>query len=548
MKRAPRKDSAPRKALGLCLVVLCLATGLAPVFGEESAQQEPSRAEEAGPVFPVNAYRVSGNTVLDDDTVGRALFPFTGPSKTAKNVEEARTALEKLHHDRGYPTVLVNIPEQEIEDGIVRLEVIEGKTGKVRVTGNRYFTTKKILKDLPSFREGGLLHLPSVRSELLKANSHPDMSVSPVMIPGRDPGTVDIELKVKDRLPLHVTQEFSNRAAHDTTLLRSNTRIRYDNLWQAGHGCAFQWQSSPGDMEEVQVLALSYVMPAPWNADHTLAAYTVWSDSETAFGEGFRVVGEGWLSGVRLVVPMPASDTASRSVTLGFDYKDLEEVSGYAGGADAVSTPVTYMPVSVAYSAAHQAGRGETRFNLGASLGIRDVLVKSEEFLDKRYKARGNYLITTMGVERTQTLPGGASFFLKLDGQAANQPLVANEQYAAGGMESVRGYKESEETGDMAFHTVFELLAPDLGAWLPGKAKGRTRFLPYSFWEYAELHQRSPLPGQDETAVLQGWGLGLRGSVLKNLDFQADWAQALTDTSHTRAGDWRWHARVRIRF
>ena len=53
----------------------------------------------------------------------------------------------------------------------------------------------------------------------------------------------------------------------------------------------------------------------------------------------------------------------------------------------------------------------------------------------------------TAGMERDHKLPSGMGLFLKLDGQIADQPLISHEQYIAGGMTNVRGYKEAEALG-----------------------------------------------------------------------------------------------------
>ena len=134
--------------------------------------------------FEIKRFDVNGNTVLSPMAIENTLKPFVGRRKKAEDVEAARDALEKQYHDKGYPTVLVNIPEQSVETGVVRLEVIESKIGRVRVTGNEYFTMEKIQKELPSLREGEILYLPRVQEDLAGLNRNPDIKVAPVLAPG----------------------------------------------------------------------------------------------------------------------------------------------------------------------------------------------------------------------------------------------------------------------------------------------------------------------------------------------------------------------------
>jgi hemolysin activation/secretion protein len=498
-------------------------------------------------VFQIKAFDLEGNTIFPANKLQETLKPFTGSRKTAADVEKARDALEKLHHDAGYPAVVVNIPEQTVEGGVIRLQVIESRIGRVKVSGNRYFTTEKIMRDLPSFQPGEMLYVPRVQQEIGRLNRNEDFKVDPVMAPGKEPGTVDVELKVADRLPLHGSLELNNRASHDTTDLRLNTMLRYDNLWQREHSISLQYQTSPEKLDEVQVVAGSYVLRAPWHEDHTVALYGIWSDSNTATGEGFSVVGKGLIFGTRYVIPLPPYKLYGHSLTLGVDYKDFQESLGFAtANESSVDTPVTYMPFSASYSASLQDEWGITQFSGGLNLSFRGLVSDQREFEAKRYQGKPNYLYVTAGAQRTQKLPWETGLFVKVDGQVADQPLIDNEQYSAGGVDSVRGYKESEALGDHALHATVEFSLPDpLKKFGIGK---RLQMSPYLFYDVARLMLKDPLPGQDENITLQGVGAGVRGSLLKYLEYQFDWAMALSKTDLTQRNDQQVYFKLKFVF
>jgi hemolysin activation/secretion protein len=484
--------------------------------------------------FEIRRFDVSGNTVLSPMIVENVLKPFIGRKKKAEDVETARDALEKQYHERGYPTILVNIPEQSVESGVVRLEVVESKIGRVRVTGNEYFTMEKIQKELPSLREGQILYLPKVQEDLAGLNRNPDIKVAPVLAPGSELGTIDVELKVKDKPPLHGSLELNNRNTHDTTDLRLNTQIRYDNLWQKEHSVSLQFQTSPQDMEEVFAVAGSYVLPAPWGNDNILAVYGLYTDSNTAFGSGFATVGKGWIVGFRNVFPLPAVDDFAHNLSVGMDYKSFEDDLSLEE-EEGTQTEITYLPLSFAYNASLKDEFGVTQFSSGINMAFRGLVTDQDQFQEKRYESRGNYIYLTAGIERTQALPYGLGLFGKVDGQVADQPLISNEQYLAGGLKSVRGYKETEVSGDNAVHTTVEFLAPDLIGFTPWQ--GRGGLTPYLFYDMAWLHQKEPLPGEDEDITIQGIGVGLRGSVTQYFDFEVAWGLAMNDTDRTDKGD-----------
>ena len=521
-----------------------------------SAQAAPSapdtRSSEAKPVepeptFEINEFKVEGNTLFSTDKLTDLLDELIGSDRTAADVEKARDTLERFYHDAGYPTVLVNIPEQSAEGGDIRLQVIESRIGAAKVTGNKHFGTAQILEGLPSLAPGAILYVPAVQLEVGKLNRNPDLKVVPSMVPGKAPGTVDVELKAEDARPFHGSLELNNRNSANTSELRLNGGLHYDNLWNRLHALSLQFQLSPQNTGQVKVFSGSYTLPAPWNTDQSLVLYGVSSDSNSAFGEGFHTVGKGSIIGARAIVPLATLGGYSHSSVLGLDYKKFEEITGTTGGSAAdVNTPVEYLPFSFSYSGSLPDSGGLTLFSAGVNLSFRGAVARQDSFQSKRFNARGNYLSATMGLERRQQLPGGAGFLLKMDGQLADQPLVSNEQSSAGGMESVRGYRESSGLGDNAFHAVTELSAPDLAPRL-GLGE-RFSLVPYLFYDCAALWTKDPLPAQESATNLQGTGIGARGFLFRDLEYQVDWAYALSDTGATKAGATLFYFKAKYQF
>jgi hemolysin activation/secretion protein len=189
---------------------------------------------------------------------------------------------------------------------------------------------------------------------------------------------------------------------------------------------------------------------------------------------------------------------------------------------------------------------GATQFSGGLNMVFRGLVTDEEQFATKRYKSTGDYLYVTAGVERLQKLPADFGIFLKLDGQISDQPLISNEQYAAGGMVSVRGYKESEVLGDNALHGMAEFLAPDLAA-LAGMG-GRLRVIPYAFYDFAMLKILEALPGQVDSSNIHATGVGIRGGYSTYFEYEVDLAVPLATTSNTQRGDVRILFLVKLQF
>jgi hemolysin activation/secretion protein len=491
-----------------------------------------ARAQDAV-AFEIKEFNFKGNTLFSNYTLKLETDQFTGKDKRVEDVEAARSAVERFHHKKGYPTVLVNIPEQTVESGYVTLEVIESKVRRVRVTGNRYFTREKLLKELPAFRPGTILYLPEVQKQLDRINRNPDLKVAPVLMPGKKLGTIDVEFKVKDKLPLHGSLEINNRSTHETTNLRLNAAIRYDNLWQKEHAVGVQFQTSPKDTDEVKLVAGSYVIPSPFSDEDIWSIYGIWSDSDTATGDGITVLGSGYIIGTRYLMRLPPYESYNHDITIGLDYKNFEE----AFETDTI--PIDYLPLYLGYDFNFPDAWGETYANVGLNLALRGVVSSDEDFDTKRSGASGNYIYFAAAIVRQQQLPNGMELSVALDGQVADQPLVSNEQYIAGGMFNVRGYKESEATGDSAVHGIFQLNGPEIMSsfdWWD-----QLEFTPYVFYDFARLFIQDPSEGEDQRISLAGTGIGTRGYVFKSFEYRFDWGVALKDTDRTEAGDSLFH-------
>ena len=110
----------------------------------------------------------------------------------------------------------------------------------------RYYVNSRPFADdeLPNIRGEAL---QARKSDRLLAQETSDRTVTPVFRAGSTPGAMEVELKVKDELPVHGSVEANGRNTEGTTRLRLVNSIRYDNLWQKFHSASLQYQVSPQD-------------------------------------------------------------------------------------------------------------------------------------------------------------------------------------------------------------------------------------------------------------------------------------------------------------
>ncbi len=528
--------------------------------------------------FTVHRYVVEGNTILAEDIIDKILAPYRRSGLQFADLEKARLQLEKTYHQAGYPTVLVVLPEQTIEDGMVRLNVVEGRLLNIHVTGNHYFDRYNILGKLPSLRPGALLYEPKFIKELDAVNANPDLKVAPVLKLGEEPGTVDLELKVKERMPVHARVEADNKGPITTPRNRLIAEIQHTNVFGGDEILTVNTIQTPTDWGAVQNYGASFVLPIIW-PNHLLSIYASKALSTSVLAGGSLSVGGGdvtfagnaTIAGIRYMFPIAQGGWGTHQLSVGVDYKRLERTTGQFPeplGTLTLLSPIQYTPASITYIGFLPDGLGLTRLSLSARGYVAGLIPggRKEDFTgdpndfnnpgQNRAGSTGTFAVLQGGLDRAQELPYGFTVALHADGQWGSQPLIPAEQYFAGGMDTVRGYDNFEVIGDHAVRGRAELITPEFltipidRIWQRRRSSDYTlRLRLAAFYDAAQLWVEQPQPGQTPSFRLEGTGVGLRMKLPKDVgELKVDQGWALKETPTTRRGDTFVHFSVGVGF
>jgi hemolysin activation/secretion protein len=485
--------------------------------------------------FYIREYRVDGGKRLKSLEVEEAVYPFLGPGRGPEDVEQARQALEKAYHDKGFQTVSVTVPPQDPRRGVIRLAVQEGKVGRLRVNGAKWFLPSRIKSEVPSVAEGSVPEFKQVGREITAVNRLADRRVTPELLPGREPGTVDINLNVEDKLPLHGSLELNNRYSADTTALRLNGALSYGNLFQLGHTLGVNVQIAPENIADAQVYSAYYLARVSDKASLMFSATK--QDSDVSTLGGAAVGGRGETAGIRALIDLPTSEKFYQTFSFGIDYKNFDE--DVVIGPDTISSPIEYYPLGANYSASWMGDKSFTELNTSLNLHLRGMGSGVADYQNKRYNSSGSFIYLRADASHTLDLKGGSRLFGKLQGQLAGGPLVNNEQFAGGGLATVRGYLEAAALGDNGLFGTLEYRSPTLigKADLRSNPSDEWRF--HIFAEGGLVGIYDALPGQEETTSLASVGLGTRIQVHEHYHGSVDVAVPLIEQPDAGVGDVR---------
>lgn len=527
----------------ICQGALRCCAALAFVLGNPLVAQAQTR-------FDILEYEVMGNSLLPDLAIENAVTPFLGERRALTDVDAARSALQQRYQDAGYLSVQVLIPEQKVDGGVVRLQVMEATVGDLRVTGAQFNAPSRIAAEVTAAAVGKVPNFGQLQAQLAEVNRRADIKVSPVLKAGREPGTVDVQLEVDDQAAVHGSVELNNRQSMNTTPLRLAAALRYDDLWARGHTLGLNLQTTPQDTREVFSASVNYSWPTG-PLGEALSAYVASSRSKMNIRVnelGMGVVGNSDIVGLRYSLPLQSPVGVLQTVSFSLDHRDTRG-STKVLDTELAQVPIRYVPLGLSYRwVGLQHEPQPTVIDISALMGVRGLFGNRDTAFDaKRPGASANFAVGRWAWQESRAI-GKSAVTVKWDGQLASGPLMSGEQLFAGGVDSVRGYMENERAGDQGTHLALEWSSP----WARHSFLSNAwRWQVLGFSEVTWLQTLQPALGQWSQTSLWDWGAGLRVQGPRGAGLNLDVAQALRDgnvVGGTRRGQWRLHARMLMEF
>jgi hypothetical protein len=262
--------------------------------------------------------------------------------------------------------------------------------------------------------------------------------------------------------------------------------------------------------------------------------------------------------GARFIQPLPEWRGILSSFSAGLDYKSYQlqtllthSTSVTILNSNAPPTNITvslptyaansvvYAPISVGWSGSESDSLGSTSFGLNDSLYLAMLASSSARFqaLAGSPKAGGNYTTLNFNLSREQTLPGDWTLSARANGQWSSEPLISNEQFALGGVNSVRGYFEGDEQGDSGWSASLEARTPFFKTQVATVDDFVPTWLRASvFLDYGQRYLLGPQPGVSRVRSLMGSGFGVSANINNHLEARVAVGWAMFDSANTQAG------------
>ncbi|MCE9633694.1 MAG: BamA/TamA family outer membrane protein [Methylophilales bacterium] len=459
---------------------ILLALSASPILAAEpAAEAVPEIQVPPAPKFDISEFKIEGNTLISTEELQALVQPHTGKQKDFGDVQQALEAVQDAYIDLGYNAVRVNLPEQELEQGVISLKVIEQKISSIKVEGNTVYSTENALSAVPSLKEGESPNIKKIGSTLKIANENPTKQTAVLFTDSEtQENTVEALVKVIDEKAWKAFITLDNTGTRESGHGRVSFGYQNFNMFGTDQRLTAQYITTPHYPQhffdadhDVQIFALAYTIPL-YTLGYTGAAAgdsidLIGSYSNTTSSSPTNVAFLGAISGNGLVLglhynhPLPKLKDYEQKITFTFDNRDTRPPSSSALGP--LTTGVSTTPLGLTYTSTWSP-EGQ-QLSLSASGVVNwagfDKNGHNDAFVP--FLADSDFTKFNLNLDYLRQLPMDWQLHAVFNLQHTDDHLVSIEQFRAGGADTVRGFHESAASADKGYRATLEAITPDVG-------------------------------------------------------------------------------------
>jgi len=429
------------------------------------------------------------STVLEDE-LEQLVSQYEGLEVPVEDLLALKEKINQLFVINGYVNSGVTIPDQQIVDGTLAFEMIEGQVTNVDIKGKlRAGYIENRLEITSPF------NLEALQASLKQLENDPfvrrlDANISP----GDKPGMANLQLDVETVSKVTAGVVFANNRSPSIGSENTLLEVNLNNLSGWGDSTSVSTSVTEGlNAENVRV-------SIPINSwDHKLSLHYSNSDS-SVIEEPFNSVdveSETEIAGIGLEVPLFRNLTSQMAIHLNFETRKnntslLGQPFSFSEGA--VNGETRVAPVRLGASYSTQAANHSFATRATVSIGT-----SSFDATPDAGQANSDFTSYLIQAQYSQRMTDQFYFTTKVLAQVATDPLLSVEKFSLGGVGTVRGYRQNQIVRDNVYLASVE---------------GRYRFDPASPFEFVgfldwgggENHSDALSQGNDE---LYSLGLGV---------------------------------------
>ncbi len=450
----------------------------------------------------VNALKITGNTRYDDATLYALVADAEGKQLTLTQLTALVARITNYYHAHGYTLARAIIPQQTIRDGIVEIEVIEARYGKVILDNKSRVKNVLLEKTLGTIHSDEVIGQQQMDRALLLLSDIPQVAVDATLKPGEKVGTSDMLVNAApSSSAVTGNMSLNNYGNQYTGRTRVGGTVNFINpILYYGDVLSVSAMSSGSGMNYGRV---SYDTLTNGYGTHLGGAYSalhyILGDSlSDLHGHGTAQVASLWAKH-----PFIRSRSSNLYGQFQYDDKKLKDHLDFSGMR--TDRNLTSWIASLSGDLRDQwLSGGINSWNVGLTSGCVSFNDTAAQIADSATaNTQGSFTKWTTSLARLQRLTASNGLYLSFFSQWANTNLDSAEKMAAGGPYSVRAYDMGAISGDSGYQLTAEL-RHDMGSIL----RGQWQAIAFVDSEHVTVNKNTWTAGTND-ATLSSVGLGV---------------------------------------
>ncbi|MFT5103718.1 MAG: hemolysin activation/secretion protein, partial [Candidatus Latescibacterota bacterium] len=187
-----------------------------------------------GPKFFVKKIEVEGSSLFPKEELEALVNLDQGKEISMGVLLLLVQELTSYYVSQGYFLSKAYIPAQKLKDGIIKINIAEGKINKVEVSGNESLDSKDIEERFIRVKNDGVLREQTLERTLLELNDLLGVTVRSLLKPGELPGTSNLVLEVKESPAYSFAVDMDNYGSEFTGRIHYNFSANVGNIFKLG--------------------------------------------------------------------------------------------------------------------------------------------------------------------------------------------------------------------------------------------------------------------------------------------------------------------------
>jgi len=450
----------------------------------EQAPKEKVVEEAPTDLVVIKEFKFTGNHAIEEAELKAALASITNRSISIAELKTATDLTSALYNKKGV-LATVNLPEQDITEGVVLIEVIEAVFAGVKIDGTFNKDYKRIRPCvIERFIEacspiGQPVDQKKIDRALALLQRLPGFKVDASYQPGEKERSTQLLIKVVDSPLLSFGLSADNSGGRSTGKRKETATINLASPLKMGDLLNITALHTDG----TDYARVAYTIPVGGSglkvgANSSYMKYKFLTSME---GSELTPLGHSVTYNVNANYPILLGKQANLSAEVNYDKKyflnQMASTEPTATESD-YKLDVASLLISGSYIDGILAG-GQTNASVNMIYG--SVNLEGSPNITRDFEGantQGRYKRLHLNFSRNQFITDSVSLNFDASGQVANRNLDSSEKFYLGGINGVRAYPTSEGSGSEGYLFKVELY----------------KFLPYNFnasifWDKGHVKQ-----------------------------------------------------------